>query len=204
MAKGWISLAFLWLPVALAAAAPVNELERFLASVTTLSAEFEQTVLDEQGKVSQKSMGHFYLKRPGKFRWTYEIPFRQEVVADGNRVWFYDPDLEQVTVRDLDEALGSAPALLLSGKIRLTERFRVKRQGREGKRVWIELQPKSEEDVFRRLRVELESNRLVLMELADHFGQLTRIRFRNMVLNPELDDELFRFQPPPGIDVFEG
>ncbi len=204
MAKGWISLAFLWLPVALAAAAPVNELERFLASVTTLSAEFEQTVLDEQGKVSQKSMGHFYLKRPGKFRWTYEIPFRQEVVADGNRVWFYDPDLEQVTVRDLDEALGSAPALLLSGKIRLTERFRVKRQGREGKRVWIELQPKSEEDVFRRLRVELESNRLVLMELADHFGQLTRIRFRNMVLNPGLDDELFRFQPPPGIDVFEG
>jgi len=204
MAKGWLWLLGVWLTGVWAAVAPVDELERFLNSVTTLSATFEQTVLDEEGRVSQRSRGRFYLKRPGRFRWTYETPFRQEVVADGHRVWFYDPDLEQVTVRDADAALGSAPALLLSGEIRLGERFRVVDQGREGKRSWIELRPKSDEDVFRRVRVELENGRLLRMELADNFGQLTRIRFFDMALNPPLDDALFRFRPPPGTDVFEG
>ncbi len=204
MAKRWFWLIGIWWTGVWAVAAPVDDLERFLNSVTTLSAAFEQTVLDERGQVSQRSRGRFYLERPGRFRWTYETPFRQEVVADGRRVWFYDPDLEQVTVRDIDVALGSAPAMLLSGEIRLDERFRVVDQGRDGKRAWIELRPKSDEDVFRRVRVELEDGRLVRMELADNFGQSTRIRFFDMALNPPLDDELFRFRPPPGVDVFEG
>ncbi len=204
MAKRWFWLMGIWLTGVWAAVAPVDELERFLNSVTTLSAAFEQTVLDEEGRVSQRSRGRFYLERPGRFRWTYETPFRQEVVADGRQVWFYDPDLEQVTVRDVDAALGSAPALLLSGEIRLGERFRVVDQGREGERAWIELRPKSDEDVFRRVRVELEDGRLVRMELADNFGQLTRIRFFDMALNPPLDDKLFHFRPPPGVDVFKG
>ncbi len=204
MAKRWFWLIGIWWTGVWAVAAPVDDLERFLNSVTTLSAAFEQTVLDERGQVSQRSRGRFYLERPGRFRWTYETPFRQEVVADGRRVWFYDPDLEQVTVRDVDVALGSAPAMLLSGEIRLDERFRVVDQGRDGKRAWIELRPKSDEDVFRRVRVELEDGRLVRMELADNFGQSTRIRFFDMALNPPLDDELFRFRPPPGVDVFEG
>lgn len=205
MAKKGIWLVVLWLAGGCwAAVAPVSELERFLDRIATLSAEFDQTVLDEEGKMSQRSRGRFYLKRPGKFRWTYEVPFRQEIIADDGKVWFYDPDLEQVTVRDMDAALGSAPALLLSGDIKLTRRFRVLRQGREGRRVWVELQPKSDEDVFRRVRVELEDDRLVLMELADNFGQLTRIRFRNVVLNPQLDDKLFQFHPPRGVDIFEG
>ena len=187
-----------------AVSAPVDELDAFLARVRTLAADFEQTVIDEQGGVSQRSAGRFYLARPGRFCWEYRQPYRQWVIADGDKVWFYDPDLEQVTVRPLDEALGSAPALLLSGRIRLDERFRVAGQGREGAVAWVELRPRSEDDLFRRLRVEMEGGVLRAMELADNFGQLTRIRFRHLEVNLDLDAGLFRFTPPPGVDVFEG
>ncbi len=194
----------LWMGVVVAASSPGEVLEAFLASARTLSADFVQQSIDETGHVSQQSRGRFYLKRPGKFRWTYQSPYRQEIVADGDKVWFYDPDLEQVTVKTVDSALGSAPALLLSGQLKLSQRFEIEDQGREGKRLWLKLKPKDEEDVFRYLRVEMEGGRLVSMELADHFGQLTRIRFSAMEINLPLDDDLFTFTPPPGVDVFEG
>ncbi len=199
----WIALLSGWSAVALGTPAE-QELDRFLAKVHTLSAVFVQQMLDEQGQVSQQNHGHFYLKRPGKFRWTYETPYRQEIIADGNKVWFYDPDLEQVTVKTIDAALGSAPALLLSGEIDLNQRFVVAGQGRQGERSWVELRPKSEEDVFRRVKVELTAGVLSSMELADNFGQLTRIQFEQVQLNPPLADSLFQFKPPPGVDMFEG
>lgn len=192
-----------WSAVALGTPAE-QELDRFLAKVHTLSAVFVQQMLDEQGQVSQQNHGHFYLKRPGRFRWTYETPYRQEIVADGNKVWFYDPDLEQVTVKTIEAALGSAPALLLSGELDLNQRFVVAGQGRQGERSWVELRPKSEEDVFRRVKVELTAGVLSSMELADNFGQLTRIQFEQVQLNPPLADSLFQFKPPPGVDMFEG
>lgn len=199
----WIALMIGWSAVALGTPAE-QELDRFLAKVHTLSAVFVQQMLDEQGQVSQQNHGHFYLKRPGRFRWTYETPYRQEIVADGNKVWFYDPDLEQVTVKTIEAALGSAPALLLSGEIDLNQRFVVAGQGRQGERSWVELRPKSEEDVFRRVKVELTAGVLSSMELADNFGQLTRIQFEQVQLNPPLADSLFQFKPPPGVDMFEG
>ncbi|MBN2700680.1 MAG: outer membrane lipoprotein chaperone LolA [Methylothermaceae bacterium] len=200
----WFVLWTCWSLVAVGALSAEGELERFLASVTTLSADFEQQVIDERGQVIQSNRGRFYLKRPGKFRWTYETPYRQEVVADGVKVWFYDPDLEQVTVKTIGAALGSAPALLLSGELDLEQRFIVSEQGRRGETAWVELRPKDEADVFRRLRVELRQGVLSSMELADNFGQLTRIQFEDVRLNPPLQDKLFRFSPPPGVDVFEG
>jgi outer membrane lipoprotein carrier protein len=199
----WIALMIGWSAVALGTPAE-QELDRFLAKVHTLSAVFVQQMLDEQGQVSQQNHGHFYLKRPGRFRWTYETPYRQEIVADGNKVWFYDPDLEQVTVKTIEAALGSAPALLLSGELDLNQRFVVAGQGRQGERSWVELRPKSEEDVFRRVKVELTAGVLSSMELADNFGQLTRIQFEQVQLNPPLADSLFQFKPPPGVDMFEG
>lgn len=199
----WIALLSGWSAVASGTSAE-QELDRFLAKAHTLSAVFVQQMLDEQGQVSQQNHGHFYLKRPGRFRWTYETPYRQEIVADGNKVWFYDPDLEQVTVKTIDAALGSAPALLLSGKLDLNQRFEVAGQGRQGERSWVELRPKSEEDVFKRVKVELTAGVLSSMELADNFGQLTRIQFEKVQLNPPLADSLFQFRPPPGVDMFEG
>lgn len=199
----WIALLSSW-PTALWAALAERELDQFLAKVETLSAVFIQQILDEQGQVSQQNQGHFYLKRPGRFRWTYEAPYRQEIISDGDKVWFYDPGLEQVTVKTIDAALGSAPALLLSGKLDLKQRFVVAEQGKQGKHSWVKLKPKSEEDVFLRIKVELTEGVLSLMELADNFGQLTRIRFEQVELNPPLADSLFQFSPPPGVDVFEG
>lgn len=204
MQLSYFLMIFLLWWAAAATAAPVDALDGFLSRVKTLTADFEQEVIDEHGNVSQRSEGRFYLARPGRFRWEYRKPYRQWVIADGSKVWFYDPDLEQVTVRPLDEALGSVPALLLSGQVRLQERFRVAGQGSEGGRAWMELRPRSENDVFRRLRVELQRGVLQSMELADNFGQLTRIRFHRLEINPRLDPELFRFSPPPGVDVFEG
>lgn len=200
----WIVLLNWWSPGVLGAPQAQQELDRFLAKVETLSAAFVQQTIDDQGQVSQLSHGRFYLKRPGKFRWTYETPYRQEIVADGGKVWFYDPDLEQVTVKPIDAALGSAPALLLSGELDLNQRFVIAEQGKRGRQTWLELRPKSEEDVFRHLKVELTGGVLTSMELADNFGQLTRIQFEQVRLNPLLTDSLFRFIPPPGVDVFEG
>ncbi len=194
----------LWLGIVSAASTPGEELETFLASTQTLAADFVQQSIDEKGNISQRSRGRFYLKRPGKFRWTYQIPYRQEIVADGDRVWFYDPDLEQVTVKAIDSALGSAPALLLSGQLKLTQRFTVEEQGKKGERSWLKLKPKDEDDVFRYLRVEMDDGKLVSMELADHFGQLTRIHFSGVKINIPLDDALFTFAPPAGVDVFKG
>ena len=194
-----------WLTVANSASVkPIQALEQFLASIKTLSARFEQEVIDEHGRVSQRSQGKFYLQRPGQFRWNYETPFKQEIVSDGKKVWFYDPDLEQVTVKLVDEALGSAPALLLSGKVKLSERFVIKSQGREGDISWVELAPKSEEDVFKSLKVEMKKGQLRWMEMADNFGQLTRIQFKNLKKNHSLPKAIFNFTPPTGVDVFEG
>ncbi len=202
--KNLALLILLWVISVAVAMPPQQDLEDFLASVRTLTADFIQQTIDEKGNISQESRGKFYLKRPGKFRWTYQLPYRQEIVADGGKVWFYDPDLEQVTVKTIDSALGSAPALLLSGQLKLSQRFVVTAQGKKDDLSWLELKPKDEEDVFRRLRVEMKDGRLHSMELADNFGQLTRIRFSEMKLNIPLGDEIFKFVPPPGVDVFEG
>ncbi|MCX8049766.1 MAG: outer membrane lipoprotein chaperone LolA [Methylohalobius sp.] len=201
MKLSWIAFLF-WSLRALAADGV--ELDRFLAEVKSLSASFIQQTLDEHGQVSRQNFGRFYLKRPGRFRWNYETPYRQEIVADGDKVWFYDPDLAQVTVKNIDAALGSAPALLLSGKLELKQRFVIVGQGKEKERAWVELKPKSEEDVFRSLRVELVRGILAAMEIADNFGHLTRILFEHVQLNPILADGLFRFVPPPNADIFEG
>ncbi len=195
----------LWLTVVHATnLKPIQELEQFLASVKSLTAQFEQQVIDEHGRVSQRSQGKFYLQRPGQFRWNYDTPFKQEIVSDGNKVWFYDPDLEQVTVKSVSQALGSAPALLLSGKVKLSERFIIQSQGREGVVSWVELAPKSEDDVFKSLKVALKKGQLEWMEMADNFGQLTRIHFQNLKKNHPLPKDIFKFSPPPGVDVFEG
>ncbi len=186
------------------AAQAEEELEKFLIQTKTLSARFVQQMLDEQGQVTQQNLGRFYLKRPGKFRWVYETPYRQEVVGNGAKVWFYDPDLEQVTIKTVDAALGSAPALLLSGEIDLKQRFVVAKQGKQGQQSVVELKPKNEDDVFRSVKVELKDGRLFAIELVDNFGQLTRIRFEQVELDLPLEESLFQFQPPEGVDVFEG
>jgi len=197
-----ILLFFSYLP-AQADDKPVQQLKAFLASSRSLSADFKQVLIDEQGKPVRTSFGVFYLQRPGKFRWDYQKPFAQQIVADKGKVWFYDKDLEQVTVKKLDESLGSTPALLLSGEVSLDDNFTIEGQGKEGDMQWIKLLPKSAETTFKYILIGLDKDSLGGMELSDNFGQLTRIYFSNVLINPPIKQTLFQFEVPKGADVFE-
>lgn len=182
---------------------PQSRLKTFLDSARTLQAEFTQVQLDESGRPKQESKGTFYLQRPGKFRWDYAKPYHQEIVSAGGRVWFYDVDLEQVTAKKLGQAVGSTPALLLSGEMALEDNFTIEDQGADEGMFWIKLVPKSEEGGFRYVLIGLEGDKLAGMELSDNFGQLTRIYFSNLRTGVALDPKLFQFSPPAGVDVFE-
>jgi len=182
---------------------PVSQLRAFLTSSKALKADFKQIAVDEAGNARQTSYGVFYLRRPGKFRWQYTKPFSQEIISNAGKVWFYDADLEQVTVKKLDQSVGSTPALLLSGDIDLEENFNIQDQGTDEDMQWIKLLPKNEDSGFKYVLIGLDKGTLGGMELSDNFGQLTRIYFSNIAVNPSLDDELFIFTPPPGSDVFE-
>ena len=181
----------------------LQPLRAFLASTHALSADFRQVAIDESGAAGQISYGVFYLHRPGQFRWNYLKPFSQEIVANAGKVWFYDADLEQVTIKKLDRSLGSAPALLLSGDIDLEDNFTVQRQGERDGLSWVKLLPKNEDSSFKYIVIGLDHGVLANMELNDNFGNLTRIYFVNVKINPPLAEDLFRFTPPPGVDVFE-
>jgi len=182
---------------------PINQLKAFLKASASLSADFKQVSYNQAGQVGQSSFGQFYLSRPGKFRWDYKKPFVQEIVSNSDKVWFYDADLEQVTVKQLDDSLGSTPALLLTGQVDIDEKFVLEEQGSEDDMNWIKLSPKNEESGFKYILIGLNHGQLGGMELSDNFGQLTRIYFSNIKLNPNLDASLFNFKPPKNVDVFE-
>ncbi|MGH8567444.1 MAG: outer membrane lipoprotein chaperone LolA [Gammaproteobacteria bacterium] len=187
------------------ATAPLDE---FLKGLASLKAHFEQVLLDEQGVERERSRGTFYLSRPGRFRWDYESPYRQSIVADGQRVYVYDKDLEQVTVKPLQKALGSTPALLLDGEVNLEENFVVSRGTPAEGLVWLELGPKDaraarESGGYAQIRLGFAGPRLKRMDLRDNLNQTTRIEFKNAERNPNLEPSLFSFTPPPGVDVLD-
>jgi outer membrane lipoprotein carrier protein len=181
---------------------PVMQLQVFLKVAKSFSADFRQVLINEAGNPTQTSFGVFYLQRPGKFRWNYKKPFQQEIVSNSGKVWFYDTDLEQVTVKKVDESLGSTPALLLSGDVSLEKNYTMEGQGNDGEMQWVKLLPKSQDSSFKYVLIGLEKGTLAGMELSDNFGQLTRIYFSNVIINAPLKQTLFEFKPPKGVDVF--
>ncbi len=195
---------FLMLTTAVSAEqSPITQLKSFLASTSTLTADFKQVTLNELGQPEQMSDGEFYLSRPGKFRWSYKKPFIQEIISSAGKVWFYDADLEQLTIKKIDDSLGSTPALLLSGEIELEENFTLEQQGIDKDLFWIKLSPKDEDSGFKYILIGLDNGVLGGMELNDNFGQLTRIYFSNVKVNPALEQTIFEFEAPEGVDVFE-
>lgn len=181
---------------------PVLQLQVFLKVAKSFSADFKQVLINEAGNPTQTSYGVFYLQKPGKFRWNYKKPFQQEIVSNSGKVWFYDTDLQQVTVKKVDESLGSTPALLLSGEVSLETNYKMEGQGSEGNMQWVKLIPKSQDSSFKYVLIGLEKGTLAGMELSDNFGQLTRIYFSNVILNAPLKSTLFEFKAPKGVDVF--
>jgi outer membrane lipoprotein carrier protein len=184
-----------------AAASSLDRFNSFLSATQAASASFEQTIYDRSKKVVQESRGTLAFQRPGKFRWTYVKPYAQLIVGDGVKVWIYDEDLNQVTVRRLDQALGSTPAALLSGNNEVVKAFRLTDLGvREGLE-WLEAAPRGKEGSFDKLRFGFGFSGLERMELEDSFGQTTVMRFTVFERNPKLDAGTFRFTTPKGADV---
>jgi outer membrane lipoprotein carrier protein len=195
-----------WLAAAPAGAAAPEavapaQLRAFLAETVTLEARFSQVLLETDSARAQVSEGTFYLHRPQRFRWDYTQPVPQLVVADGENLWLFDPDLEQATVRRLDDGLSSTPAMLLSGDGNLDDSFKVGAAYHEDGIDWVELAPVSGAADFSGIRVGFEAGRLASMELIDALGQTTVIRFSALKVNVPLDPALFQFTPPPGADV---
>jgi outer membrane lipoprotein carrier protein len=175
--------------------------QRYLDEVDTLSARFSQTLVDPGGRIVDEAQGTLQIKRPGRFRWNYETPHEQLVVADGEKLWLYDPGLEQVTVKALDATLGSTPAMLLGGSGKLSDAYDVAREYEEDGLSWVELAPRAKQGDFRKVRLAFAGDELKGMELEDTLDQVTRIRFSDVERDPPLADDLFRFLVPPGTDV---
>lgn len=192
----------LWSTLACAADGP-RLLNRFLEGLNTLQAKFRQTVIGAGHDRAMSSKGTFYLKRPGRFRWTYDEPAGQLVIADGDRVWLYDAELEQVSHQSQEAALRGTPALLLSGSGPVESHFEVVGLGSRNGLEWVELLPRGEESEIVKVLVAFRGEQLDRLEMIDNFGQITRFHFADIRRNPDLDPALFRFRPPPGIDMLE-
>lgn len=182
-------------------ASGLDALQRFIAATSSAQGEFVQKVYDRKHNLTQESSGTLAFLRPGRFRWTYAKPYVQLIVGDGAKVWVYDEDLNQVTVRRLDRALGSTPAALLAGSKEIERAFKLSDQGEKDGLDWVEAQPREKESNFETIRMGFGFSGLEIMELTDAFGQTTVLKFTGLRRNPKLDAALFRFVPPKGADV---
>ena len=186
-------------------AGAIDKLHQFLESTKTLRAGFTQIVVAKNGTRPQQSSGVMIFSRPGKFRWQIEKPYSQLLVSDGEKVWIYDPDLRQVTVKKVGNALGGTPAALLAGesggKSTLEKSFTLREAGEREGLEWVEAVPKSQESGFENLRLGFAGNDLKAMELFDNFGQTTSLYFSNLERNLVVAASLLSFKPPAGVDV---
>ncbi|MGQ5524318.1 outer membrane lipoprotein chaperone LolA [Chitinimonas sp. PSY-7] len=178
----------------------LEQLNQFLEQTKSFTADFQQTVTQKAGK-RQEASGTMAILRPGRFDWLYTKPYEQRVVGDGKQLWIYDPDLNQVTNKQLDRALGDSPAALLAGSNNLDKTYKLADAGKREGLEWVEATPKNRDTGFERVRIGFKDAQPIAMELADSFGQTTQIRFSKVVRNPKLDIERFNFTLPKGADV---
>ena len=180
----------------------IEKLKEFIAGTHSAQAEFTQVVLDQNGKRIQGASGVMQFQRPGKFRWTYRKPYEQIIVGDGEKFWLYDVDLNQVTVKKLDAALGSSPAALLAGSNEIERGFDLTESGSQDGLDWLQAVAKTHDSSFGKILMAFNTQaELVIMELNDAFGHKTVLRFSGLKRNPQLPPSQFRFTPPKGADV---
>jgi outer membrane lipoprotein carrier protein len=180
----------------------IDKLKNFIASTHSGQANFTQDVLDKGGKKIQSASGTMQFVRPGKFRWAYQKPYEQLIVGDGEKFWLYDTDLNQVTVKKLDAALGSSPAALLSGNNEIERGFVLKNTTSRDGQDWMQATPRTQDTSFAEILMAFDAqSNLSIMELHDAFGHKTVLRFTNMQRNPQLSPQMFKFVPPKGADV---
>ncbi len=181
----------------------LDRLTSFSKSLKTLEASFEQTSYDENMKATEKSSGQVYMQKPGKFRWNYQEPYAQEIISDGDKLYIYEEDLEQVSIRKFDEALGTAPISLLTDIKDLKEQFTIKELGEVDGLYVLQLEAKVKDTDYHFFLLALGEAGLEKMQLKDKLGQQTDIELSNVKLNKKLNNSLFTFTPPKGVDVID-
>ncbi len=182
----------------------IDGLRNYLNGLESFSATFAQERYDEYGDLLETASGRCLVKRPGRFRWSYTSPYLQSIVGDGDTLWIYDEDLEQVTVNPMGEIQAGSPAELLGGGLDVASRYDIEALGPDGAYDWYRLTPKVAATDFQRIELGLAGGEVRAMRLKDNLGQLTLLHFDEINRNLELDDTLFEFSPPPGIDVIRG
>lgn len=188
---------------AFAAQADAQEaLRDFVRDVKSGRATFTQTVTSTDGARKKVSSGQFEFARPNRFRFAYQKPFEQAIVADGQKVWIHDPELNQVSSRKLTQALGATPAALLAGGP-LEQDFNLAPQPSKDGIDWVLATPKAKDGAFQSMRVGFKGKDLSALEITDNFGQRSLLQFNTFTANPTISPETFKFTPPAGADVIE-
>ena len=182
-------------------AGSLDQLSAFLTRTTSARGEFVQRVSGRSGAAQPVSSGRFVFQRPGKFRWSYEKPYEQLIVADGTRLVLFDRDLNQVTIRKLGAALPSSPASILFGSNDFEKEFEVTDGGARDGLEWVQAKPRAKDSTFERIDIGFRDGLPLAMRLVDNFGQVTELTFSGLERNPKLDAAAFRFTPPKGADV---
>ena len=173
-----------------------------LAKLDNLTADFKQTVLDDEKKIVQQSSGKVAIQRPGKFSWVYTTPYEQRIIADGKELWIYDVDLDQVTVKPMATGLASAPIMILMRQDKIDSEFNISEIGQRKFLYWVKLEPKTRDMDYTDVYIGLEDGAVKAMELRDKFGQSTQIVFDKLRLNVVHNPATFKLVLPAGVDVF--
>ncbi len=184
-----------------ASADGMSSVKAFYEQTKSVRANFHQVVTDKQGRKVQEVDGEMQLLRPNKFRWDYRKPYEQQIISDGNQVWLYDTELAQVTVRSLNQSIGSSPASLLAGGADIEKAFKLVNASRKDKLDWVNAIPKDKDSGFEKILMGFQDNKIQEMTLIDSFGHTTKIVFTQVEVNPVLEAKNFLFQPPKGVDV---
>jgi outer membrane lipoprotein carrier protein len=186
----------------MASAGALAQFKLFVSQTKGAKGEFAQRQMKESGKISNSASGTFMFARPGKFIWSYVKPYQQLLQADGENLYVYDKDLNQVTVKKLGNALGSSPAAILFGSNDLEQNFTLKEIADKDGLEWLEAIPKAKDTSFEKIHIGLRGGLPEAMELYDTFGQVSLLSFKQFERNPALSVDQFKFVTPKGADVF--
>lgn len=177
------------------------KLEKFLDNTSSLSARFQQKLVDQYGFLLQQSAGSLTMQRPGKFSWDYILPYPQNIVSNGKKIWMYDSELEQVNVRPYNQILASSPVNLFDNRQKLDIEFDVSEMPEKNGQKWVRLIPKNAESDFKEMHVGLLGDNIKTMRFIDNFEQQTEIEFEQLIVNPKFENSKFEFIVPEGADV---
>ncbi|MEO1890043.1 MAG: outer membrane lipoprotein chaperone LolA [Cycloclasticus sp.] len=178
-------------------------LENHLQNYNKLSGQFTQIISSQTSNNTNSSTGEFWIKKPNKFRWHYSSPYIQEIISNGEKVWVYDEDLEQVSIKNSSQSVDSSPLAIILGSASLGDSFEVSPIKNDDLLEWLKLTPKNDSSGFEYISIGFENGILARMIMADNFGQTTHLLFTDVAVHSNMDDTLFEFQTPNGADVFD-